>query len=148
MGLLPQLGWNVATTQQSILLIGFAVWATLTAIVYAGSIVDDQCASCNGIAYSVSQTLERDFPSDPKMLELRINNTCNHAGCPKRTAKCRALLERRGPALAAKVAAYASGKELSAWPKSNLLAMQRILCHDLENVCPWDVYDVGLHMEL
>eukprot|EP00242_Pyramimonas_sp_CCMP2087_P002217 CAMPEP_0198230410 /NCGR_PEP_ID=MMETSP1445-20131203/114649_1 /TAXON_ID=36898 /ORGANISM="Pyramimonas sp., Strain CCMP2087" /LENGTH=147 /DNA_ID=CAMNT_0043910947 /DNA_START=388 /DNA_END=831 /DNA_ORIENTATION=+ len=141
-------GSKVATPQQLFLLAGFALWATLTCVVYGGQILDDTCATCNGIAYSVHEALKRDFPSDPEMLELRVNNTCNHAGCPKRTAKCRTLLERQGPALAAKLGAHYSEKELSSWPPSNLLAVQRLLCHDLASVCAWQIYDVGLHMEL
>jgi hypothetical protein len=37
---------------------------------------------------------------------------------------------------------------VTTWPQSNLLAVQRLLCHDIAEVCQFEMYDLGLHMDL
>mmetsp|Transcript_1147 Transcript_1147/g.1606 ORF Transcript_1147/g.1606 Transcript_1147/m.1606 type:complete len:143 (-) Transcript_1147:288-716(-) len=125
----------------------FSIWCTLIAFNYAHK-TDDACGSCNLVAYSVNLRMKNDMPADPAALERRVNETCNHVGCVKRTAKCKKVLDEFGPALAKRISSHAEETQLSAWPQSNLLAVQRILCLDLAQVCSWEMYDVGLHMEL
>ncbi|KAK3277222.1 hypothetical protein CYMTET_14756 [Cymbomonas tetramitiformis] len=123
---------------------------TLAAFAYAGHLDDDDCGLCNSIAYSVNLRLQKhaDLRNETD-ISYYVGSTCDHVGCAKKTAKCNKLLAKHSTALTARIRRYAQQTELVKWPQSNLLAVQRILCHDLAQVCPWDIYhDAGLHMEL
>ena len=79
-------------------------------------------------------------------VERRINETCGFVGCPRKTAKCLDIVGKYGGRLAEKVYAHKQSNALTVWRNAHLLAMQRLLCHDIATVCPYDMYDVGLHM--
>jgi hypothetical protein len=56
------------------------------------------------------------------------------------------IIEKYGAQLAAKVHEHKQTNALTLWKNAHLLAVQRLLCHDIATVCPSDMYDVGLHM--
>lgn len=60
--------------------------------------------------------------------------------------QCVNIIEKYGAQLAAKVHEHKQTNALTLWKNTHLLAVQRLLCHDIASVCPSDMYDVGLHM--
>jgi hypothetical protein len=60
--------------------------------------------------------------------------------------QCVNIIEKYGAQLAAKVHEHMQTNALTLWKNAHLLAVQRLLCHDIATVCPSDMYDVGMHM--